>query len=158
VAFVRITGLCCYKSPARRFGLTAPKLGVVFDRVITAQQAGCYNPTSTQPYFIPSFWTMTAINVCFLCMLVVGSIYLLRTRMFGVAVCNAVFAGEILYFISLSVLWHSAFSKNVSMSLSIAGATGVGNMALAAQLICGYPLIALCGLNLARRALNQQTS
>ena len=119
-------------------------------------RAGAVGNTSTQPYFIPSFSTMTAINICFLGMLVVGSVCLLRAKMLGVALCNVVFAGEILYFISLGFLWGPPFSRNVAMSMSIAGATGVGNMGLGAQLLCGYPLIALVGLNLARRALNRQ--
>jgi len=37
--------------------------------------------------------------------------------------------------------------------MSIAGASGVGDMGIAPQLITAYPLIALGGLNLARRRL-----
>ena len=116
--------------------------------------AGAIGNTFRQQYFLPAFWTMTAINVCFLAVLAFASICLLRLSTLGVSVCNAVFAGEILYFIFLGFLWRPIISE--SLSMSIAGATGVGNMGLGPQLLCGYPIIALCGLNLARRALHRQ--
>jgi hypothetical protein len=97
---------------------------------------------------------MLTINYCFLGLLVFGSIRLLQRRMVGVAVCNAVFFGEILYFISIGIIWGSSLSRSVSMS--IAAATGVGNAGLSPQLVCGYPLIALAALNLARWRLHRQ--
>lgn len=119
--------------------------------VYAVTRAGALRNTPETPYFVPSFWTMTAINVCFLGLLVMGGFYLLRPRMLGVALCNAVFISEILYFLSISLFfWGPALPKNVS--ISIAAATGVGNMGLGPQLISAYPLFALRGLNLARRA------
>jgi hypothetical protein len=105
--------------------------------------------TTETPYFIASFWTMTAINVCFLSLLVLGGFYLLKPRMLGVAVCNAVFISEILYFFSIGFFFWG-LPRNISMG--IAAATGIGNMGLSPQLVSAYPLFALGGLNLARRA------
>jgi len=107
--------------------------------------------TSTHPYFLQAFWAMTATNFVFLALLVFGGIRLLQLRTLGVIVCNGVFVAEILYFMSLGFLWSSAFPTTVSMS--VAGATGVGSMGVSPQLLCGYPLVALISLNLARRRL-----
>lgn len=104
--------------------------------------------TSTEPYFLISYWTMTAVNVCFLSFLVLGGTYLLRLRSMGVVICNIVVFGEILYFLGLSFLWSPALPKVTSMS--VAAATGIGNMGLSPQLISAYPLIGLVCLNLAR--------
>jgi hypothetical protein len=134
---------------AANFIVAALGLFFLLGSVYAGARAGALRNTPENPYFVPSFWTMTAINVCFLGLLVVGGFYLFKPRMLGVAVCNAVFISEILYFLSLS-LWGLALPKNISMS--IAAATGVGNMGLGPQLISGYPLFALGGLNLARRA------
>lgn len=127
-------------------------LGLLFvaEAVYGVRAAALRNTTET-PDFIFSFWVMTAINLCFLGFLVLGSVYLLKPRMLGVVVCNAVFITEILYFLSGGMFfWGPAVPKSISMS--VAAATGIGNMGLAPQLISAYPLFALVGLNLARRA------
>jgi len=102
-----------------------------------------------QPYFLLVFWTMTTVNIVLLTFLIFGGIRLLQLRTLGVVVCNAVFAGEIAYFIAVSILWFPANH----LSMSIAAATGIGSMGLSPQLICGYPVVALIFLNLARRRL-----
>ena len=113
--------------------------------------AGRLENTSAYPYFLQAFWTMASINVALLALLIFGGIYLLQLRTLGVAVCNGVFVAEILYFIALGSLWGSG----TSVSRSVAAATGVGSTGLGPQLICGYPLIALICLNLARQRLNR---
>ena len=139
----------------RAFGVAnfiVAALGLLFlvESVYGMRVAGLRNTTET-PYFMVSFWTMTAVNVCFLGLLILGGFYLLKPRMLGVAVCNAVFISEILYFLSISLFFAGpTVPRNISMS--IAAATGVGNMGLSPQLISAYPLFALGGLNLARRA------
>jgi hypothetical protein len=102
-------------------------------------------------HFATWFWAMASINLCFLALLVVGGVHLFRLRPAGVTICNAVFVGEIIYFLVIGFLW-SALPRPVSMG--VAAATGVGNMGnmgLSPQLISGYPLVALICLNLARR-------
>ena len=108
--------------------------------------------TLEQPYFLLAFWTLTTVNLVLLTLLAFAGIKLLQLRTLGVVVCNAVFATEIAYFMTLGILWRAAPSPSVSMS--IAAATGVGSMGLSPQLICGYPLVALIFLNLARRQLH----
>jgi hypothetical protein len=106
--------------------------------------------TPEQPYFLLAFWTLTTVNLVLLTLLIFGGIKLLQLRTLGVVVCNAVFAAEIVYFMTLGILWRAV---SPSVSMSIAAATGVGSMGLSPQLICGYPLVALIFLNLARRQL-----
>ena len=99
----------------------------------------------TQPYFLASFWTMVVININFLAFLVFGSIRLFQLRGIGIAICNIVFSVEIIYFVVISLLWFPS-----AISMSVAGATGIGNMGIGPQLPYGYPFIALACLNLAR--------
>lgn len=116
---------------------------------------GVISNTSEFPYLLLAFWTMTTVNLLFLTFLVFGGIRLLQLRTLGIAVCNVVFAAEIAYFMALGILWGAAFPPSVSRS--IAAATGVGSMGLSPQVICGYPLLALIFLNLARRRLQTIT-
>jgi len=94
---------------------------------------------------------MVATNSILLALLVFGGIRLWQLKTRGVVVCNGVFVAEILYFMALGFLWNAA---SPSLSMSVAAATGVGSMGLSPQLICGYPLVALVCLNLARLRLN----
>jgi hypothetical protein len=109
---------------------------------------GAVGNSARDPYFLEFYWPMAAMNVCFLGSLVLGGIYLLQLKNFGVTICNAVFIAEIVYFFGLAVFWSSAFPRAVYMSA--ASASGVGDFGLVPQLICGYPLLALVGLNVAR--------
>jgi hypothetical protein len=99
----------------------------------------------TQPHFVAAYWTMVIINISFLALLIFGSIRLFQLRAIGVTICNIVFSAEIIYFVVLGLLWFSS-----AISMSVAGATGVGNMGIGPQLTCAYPFIALGCLNLAR--------
>jgi hypothetical protein len=99
-------------------------------------------------HFATWFWALASINLCFLALLFVGGVRLIQLRPSGVTICNAVFVGEIIYFLVIGFLW-SALPRPLSMGL--AAATGVGSMGLSPQLISGYPLVALICLNLARR-------
>lgn len=100
----------------------------------------------TNSHFASWFWAMALINLCFLVVLVVGGIHLFGLRQSGVTICNAVFVGEISYFLAIGILWSA-----LPVASGVAAATGVGNMGLSPQLLSGYPLIALICLNLARR-------
>ena len=102
----------------------------------------------TQPHFIAAFWTMVIINMSFLALLIFGSIRLFQLRTIGITICNIVFSAEIIYFfVVLGLLWSVS---STAISMSVAGATGVGNMGIGPQLPCAYPLIALGCLYLAR--------
>jgi hypothetical protein len=107
---------------------------------------GAVENVPTNSHFASWFWAMAFINLCFLVLLVVGGIHLVRLRPSGVTICNAVFVGEITYFLAIGFLWSA-----LPVASGVAAATGVGNMGLSPQLISGYPLIALICLNLARR-------
>jgi hypothetical protein len=114
---------------------------------------GTVEDASSYPHFKYWFWTMFFINICFLTLLVIAAIYLFRLRPTGVTICNIVFVGELSYFLAIGVLW--SYLSNPS---GIAGATGVGNMGVSPQVLCGYPLVALACLNLARRKRERATT
>jgi hypothetical protein len=118
---------------------------------VLAVGSGKIGNTSAHPYFLGAFWTMVATNFILLALLVLGGIRLLQLKAQGVVLCNGVFVAEIVYFIALGFLWGV---PPPSLSVSVAAATGVGSMGLSPQLICGYPLVALVCLNLARPRLN----
>jgi hypothetical protein len=111
-------------------------------------RVGAVENAPTNSHFAAWFWALAFINLCFLALLVVGGAHLFQLRPSGVTICNAVFAGEIFYFLVIGFLWH-ALPRPVSMGL--AAATGVGSMGIGPQLISGYPLVAFICLNLARR-------
>jgi hypothetical protein len=90
---------------------------------------------------------MVIINMSFLAFLIFGSIRLFQFRAIGITICNIVFSAEIIYFVFLSLL---SFVSSRAISMSVAGATGVGNMGIGPQLPWAYPLIALGCLDLAR--------
>ncbi len=109
---------------------------------------GAVENAPTNSHFTTWFWALVSINLCFLALLVVGGVRLFQLRSSGVTICNAVFIGEIIYFLVIGFLWH-ALPRPVSMGL--ADATGVASMGLSPQVISGYPLVALICLNLARQ-------
>jgi hypothetical protein len=110
--------------------------------------SGAVGNSAKDPYFLQFYWPMAAMNVCVLGSLVLGGIYLLKLKNIGVTICNVVFIAEIVYFFGTAVFWMWPFSRAINMSA--ASATGVGDFGLSPQLIFGYPLIPLVGLNLAR--------
>ena len=107
---------------------------------------GAVENLPARSHFGTWFWAMVLSNLCFLSLLVAGAIRLFRLRPSGVTICNAAFVGEIFYFLAIGFLW-----SRLPVSSGVGAATGVGNMGLSPQLICGYPLLALICLNLARR-------
>jgi len=99
------------------------------------------------------------MNLCFLGSLVLGGLLLLRTDRRGLRVCNFLFVAEVLYWIGTPLIgFYLTMSLTTrrwaaGVSSSVAGATGIGNMGLAPQILTGYPIIALVLLNLAFRRL-----
>jgi hypothetical protein len=108
--------------------------------------------TPNAPYFLQAFTAMTAINLTFEIMLAAAGVRLWQKRPEGLTICNVLFPVEVLYFLVITVLSFPAFPRTSTMSL--AGATGIGNVGLVVQWITGYPIVALVVLNLARRRLN----
>jgi hypothetical protein len=108
--------------------------------------AGAVVDVPANSHFAIWFWAMTACNLIFQSFLVVGAIQLFKLRPSGVTICNFLFVGEVVYFLGIGLLWSAL--PNTS---GVAAATGVGNMGVSPQILCGYPLIGLICLNLARR-------
>jgi hypothetical protein len=105
------------------------------------------------PYFLRAFWTMTSVNLVFLAVLGFTGVRLLQLRRIAVKVCNILFVAAIVYF--LCIPW-GIFPRDID--LSIAAATGVGNMGISVNLFTGYPIFALIGLNLANRRFQSPTA
>jgi hypothetical protein len=108
--------------------------------------------SAQSPYFLEAFVAMVAINITFEIMLAIAGVRLWQTRREGLAICNVLFPVEAVYFLIIVILWSQAVPESVS--LSVAGATGIGNGALVLQWSTGYPIIALVVLNILRRRLN----
>jgi hypothetical protein len=108
--------------------------------------AGVGADVSAESHFATWFWAMTACNLIFLSILVVGAIQLFKLRPSGVTICNFLFVGEIIYFLTIGLLWSA-----LTVASGVAAASGIGNMGVSPQILCGYPLVALVCLNFARR-------
>jgi hypothetical protein len=91
--------------------------------------------------------------------LIVAGVLLVQLSRRGVILSNYIFAIEIALFVgesllSLELVMHGGSAAAIGMSLGALG--GVGHMGTAAQFVTGYPVIALVGLNIARRRLDRQ--
>ncbi len=146
-----------YSITYRAFGilnfLVALMGGIFLAPSVWAIRLHAIGDTPDAPHFLPAFWTMALLNVCFLGLLVFGGIRLLQLRDVGVTICNFVFLAEIFYFLIVGLLWGHASRE---FAMSVAGATGVGNMGISPQLMSGYPFMALGFLNLVRWRRNKR--
>ncbi len=95
---------------------------------------------------------MSALNLAFVLALAVSGFLLLRTGAGAITFVNAVFVGEIVYFIA------SLWPLRGPLGRSMWEAYGIANVAIMPQLIMGYPLIALIALNFAKHGLSRRDS
>lgn len=108
-------------------------------------------------YYPQAFYGRTIINLVFLIALLVGGTFLWRLERRGLSICNIVFGGEIIYFcLDIAFGFFSMFAggKVRLLGLSMGAAAGTGDMGISAQILTGYPIIALVGLNIAYRKLH----
>lgn len=105
-----------------------------------------------QPYLPQMFYLFTAVE--FMCLVagLVSAVPLWQLKHGGLLLCNILFTFELLYLLAQSFL---ALVLPASLSSSVAGASGIGGLGLAAQYVTAYPLIALIALNLAYRRLQK---
>ena len=102
-------------------------------------------------FFYLAFYVMSATCViCYFLLLVLG-IELLRMRLRWSWLLIGVLLFEIVYFLSLGILWLLP-----SVGMSIAAATGVANGGLMAQFIILFPLWAPLVLWWARRKIEHE--
>ena len=110
------------------------------------------------PYYNPSFYLQTLVNLVFLVGLAVGSISLWRLSPAGRRICNVVFGGEIVYFLGSAIFSLAAMLHGGTLGL-IGQAIGVtGDMGINLQLITAYPVIALIVMNFAFRKIQPARS
>jgi len=114
-----------------------------------------WNPS--EPYLALVFWVMTGINFVFLLALAAGGLLLLKLDRKGLRLCNTLFAAEILYWLGAAIggLYLALRGHEWAAGLwrSFAGASGIGNMGIAPQILTFFPVIGLVVLNLAFRRL-----
>lgn len=104
-----------------------------------------FGPSANEPYFSQAFFIMSSANVIFNALLGLAGVYLIRRTLKAVMFCNFLFPLEIVYFISLGAFW-----LDPRIGMSVGAATGIANMGISLQIITGYPIIALIGLNIAK--------
>ena len=110
-------------------------------------------PDPELPFLTEAYVLRTIINLVFLAVETVAGVLLLRGQLLGVSLSNVLFAAMMADF--LIPVWD-LFGRGFASSIAAVG--GTGNMGTAPQIITAYPLIALIGLNLARRKLKKATT
>ena len=113
------------------------------------------------PYERQMYYLSVVVEVSFVSALIVAGVWLIRLSRRGVTLSNYLFTVEIAFWLAYSLFsvgltMHGGNAAGLGMSMG--AVAGVGGMATAVQLITGYPLIALAGLNIARRQLDRQGS
>ena len=105
------------------------------------------------PFVLQAFYAMSAMNAVFMLALVLAGYRLLRYGATAIFICNLVFLAEIVYFVVTVIPWgfHGGLAR------SIVAADGIGNMAMDAQEVVGYPLFGLVVLSLYHLFSNRGT-
>ena len=104
------------------------------------------------PFLVEAFYTMTALNLLFVLAIALSGVFLLIAGVRGIAFANVVFMAEVLYFVA------SLWPVSGQVGHSITEAYGIGNVAIMAQMVVGYPLVALVVLNLVRNRLRKSSA
>ena len=109
--------------------------GLSYNLTTVFTDFGEFSQEDDIPYFGPAFYTMSAICVaCYIALLVCGVQFVrLRTRLLSLFIGVLVF--EAVYFFSLGPMWLIP-----GIGMSIAAASGVGNVRLVPQLFLLLPL------------------
>jgi hypothetical protein len=111
------------------------------------------------PYERPVYYFDVTVEMFFVFALIVAGLLLIRLSRRGVILSNCIFTVEIVLFVAESLVslefgMHGGSAAAIGMGMAAVG--GIGHMGTAAQFITGYPVIALVGLNIARRRLDRQ--
>ncbi|MGA2053474.1 MAG: hypothetical protein ABSH19_09195 [Opitutales bacterium] len=86
-------------------------------------------------YFYPAFFIMSAICIACYVMLLVCGVDLLRLRLRRAGLLTGVMIFEVVYFISIGMLWLMP-----GFGMSVAAATGIANGGLMVQFVIFFPL------------------
>jgi len=110
------------------------------------------------PYLATAFYLRIVIHLALLGALILGSIFVWKLGRLGLAICNSVFAAEIVYFLGGSLIIMPLLTllggKSCLFGDSLGATAGIGDMGILPQVLTGYPIIALIVLNLAYRKLD----
>lgn len=111
-----------------------------------------------QPYFREVFGVMNSINAVLLVLMILTCIGLLRVRPSAIRAYTWLNVAICVYFFGVATLWWIPGP----LGMSIAGATGVGNMGIAPLILMPYPkvpfvslLLAVVLANVAKRQLDR---
>jgi hypothetical protein len=102
---------------------------------------------SSQPYLLQAFYVMSSICVAFYVLLLICGIQFLRQSASLLWLFVGVVLAEIAFHLVVRSLWHHS-----TLSLSIAGATGISSGGLVPQAFLLFPLWAPIAVWFARRS------
>ena len=114
----------------------------------TMVRIGFLSNSKEAPFTLLAFYTMSSINFLFMVLLALGGYLLIRYGTKAITFCSFILIGELVYLILIPVL---PFTGPIGNSINVA--TGIGNVAIMAQAVIAYPIIALIGLTLSKRRL-----
>jgi hypothetical protein len=97
---------------------------------------------------VRAFYSMSAVNVLFLLLLIASAVPLWRLRRSGLILANSVYVLELLYWYLL--IEGTEMSKFRNLANAIAAASGAANVGLVPQRFDLYPLVCLVLLNAPR--------
>lgn len=110
-----------------------------------------------KPYLHQVFYIYSSVD--FLCLVfgLVAAFLLWKLERRGLLLCNLLFGFELLSWIvgaTITLVLVSSSSREFKqIGLSLAGASGIGDIGLAPQFVIAYPVLALIALNLAYHKL-----
>jgi len=87
-------------------------------------------------YFYPAFYLMSGVCIAFYSLLLTFGVCFVRLQLWCASLLAILLALELMYFLSIGVLW-AALGE---VAMSVAAATGVANGGLMAQFIILFPL------------------
>ena len=122
------------------------------DAMLTDMSFWLANPNADLRYFRVAYYTMCAVNLFFIVMLCLTALDFLQLKLPSVRLYAWLVLALIAYYLLLALLW---FLPN-PIGISIASASGVGNMGIASfefvlfLVPYGYPVVSVVALYIAR--------
>ena len=112
-----------------------------------------YQFTVARPYEAYAYWVIVCIGFVFVSLTLLSGFFLWRTTGSGRRLCNLLFGSQLVYWVGGAILDVMLVTSKGEWAhrvvMSIAAASGIGNVGLAPQLLSLYPVWILLLLNLA---------
>jgi len=109
--------------------------------------------TATEPYETYAYWVIVCIGFVFLSLTLLSGLFLWRTDRRALRLSNWLFGSQFGYWVGSSMLDVMLLTSKSEWAhrfvMSIAGASGIGNVGFGPQVLSLYPVWVLVLLNLA---------